>query len=186
MHTVLLLAVASIETDMHYLSSNHFPATPPTPTSVLGLYVPSMSSCPLTTTDDHSFNDAVEMHLRCHFNITNEHTCGNYYVGRAAKRHVGPIRVASNRWDMPGALMGKVPGSVLHEVTIRVIANGAATRLCPCVGVGHSCYTPTSLPPICIPDKFNVPTEDGVEGVILALTAGFALVALVATNIVGT
>jgi hypothetical protein len=185
MYIVMVLAVASIETDMLYLSSHHFPATPPTPASVLGLYIPAKTVCSLNNSTDLNFDDAVKAHLECHFVIENTSLCANIYIGPAADRHVGLLRVDNNRWDVPNALMGAVQGTTLTEATVRVIARGAQTRLCPCVGVGHSCYVPTSLPPICVPDAFNVPTEDGVEGVVLALTAGVALVVLVATNIVG-
>ena len=184
MHIVLMLAAASIETDVLYLTSRHFPATPPTPASVLRLYIPTKTPCPLNNTNV-AFDVAVKEHLACHFHIDATDLCGGYYTGPAAEHHVGMLRARDNRWVTPDALMGVVPGGVLTAATVRIIAKDAPTRLCPCVGAGHSCHVPTSLPPICVPDPFNVPTEDGAEGVVLALTAGAALVVLVATNIVG-
>lgn len=186
MIVALMLAAASIETDMLFLTTHHFPSVSADAASVMSLYIPTRSCDGANTTA--SYNDAVWQCLDEHFKIEEKDTCNaTFYVGDAAQHHRGVLRVKDGYWDDTSALMSATRGTTLTEATIRVIAAAERTHLCDdqrCRD-GLTCYTPASLPSICVPDPFNIPTEDGVEGVVLALTAGVALVALVATNIVG-
>lgn len=186
MQFVLWLALASMEIDFAQLTRNHFMAVEPIAQNVVPLYIPSFVPC--GPADGASFAAIVRQQIECRFALPAADVCNaTHYVGASAVTHVGPLPVKNNRWDVPNALMGFVPGDRLLEVTIRVVAGTAVNRLCnnnACAAM-HTCKVFPSLPPICVPDAYSVPTEDGIEGVVLALATGAALVALVASSHVG-
>ena len=182
MFIVMTLVVASMETDFRHLTQTHFPATPATPQNVLQLYVPTATTC--TPNEDLAFNAIVRTCIEPHFSIPEADVCSDrWFIGPAAEHHVGPLQVEDGHWDIPGALMGQTTGDTLHDVTVRLVS--PSNRLCPC-GPMHSCYTSDSLPPICVPDAYSVPTTDGVEGIVLALFSGAGLVAMVGSGYVGS
>ncbi len=177
MWLALSLAVAGVATDFAALLDTERLFVEPTAANMWRLYAPGLSASVITSDFE---DDARKIALAAGWNITSRTVMGpdgiEVYVPVSASQ-CGMLEVIHAKWKNASLLMSG-GGNVLLAEDVRIVAaanDDLHTSLCdaePC-HAGHRCAVVGELPPLCVADRPESPTEDDwlIIGLLLALIA---------------
>ena len=176
MWLALSLAVAGVATDFAALLGAERLFVEATAANMWQLYVPGLSTNIVTSDFE---GDARQIAFNAGWNVTSRTVAGpngNIYVPLSSTQ-CGLLEVANGLWANNSLLMSGAGATLLAE-DVRIVSaanNDLHTSLCdaePC-HAGHRCAVVGGLPPLCVADRPESPTEDDwlIIGLLLTLIA---------------